>query len=517
MNTQRRCGVLMHVTSLPCRHGLGDFGPQAHAFVDFLADAGQSLWQMLPLTPINAGAGNSPYSSYSAFAGNTLFISPDMLVRQGLLRQAELDRAPSFPQDRVDYAVAASWRGRLLEHVFDNAFPRLRTDAAFEGFCQAEAFWLDDYCLFTALKREHGGAPWYRWAEGLRLRRPADLERARERLGYDILRERYLQYLFALHWENLHGYASARGVSLIGDTPIYVSLDSCDVWSNRELFELDDQGLPVYCAGAPPDYFSETGQMWGNPIYAWERHERDGFAWWRSRLAHESRRFDMVRLDHFRGFCGFWQVPACEPTAENGLWIPGPGRRLFVELVGSIPGLSLLAEDLGVITPDVTAVMEEFGFPGMKILQFAFTGDATHTFLPHNYPANCCVYTGTHDNDTLLGWWHGATERERGYASAYLQGVGAPVGEPGLHWAMIRAAWASVARIAICQMQDVLGLDGTARMNVPGQLGHWTWRFQWSQVGPEPAERLARLSATYGRASMDRLQLAAYPAGQAVP
>ena len=499
MNTQRRCGVLMHVTSLPCRHGLGDFGPQAHSFVDFLDEAGQGLWQMLPLTPINAGAGNSPYSSYSAFAGNTLFISPDMLVRQGLLRQTELDRAPAFPLDRVDYAVAASWRGRLLEHVFDNAFPRLRTDAAFERFCQAESFWLDDYCLFTALKREHGGAPWYRWAEGLRLRRPVELAKARERLGYDILRERYLQFLFALHWENLHGYASDRGVSLIGDTPIYVSLDSCDVWSNRELFELDGQGLPIYCAGAPPDYFSETGQMWGNPIYAWERHERDGFGWWRRRLAHESRRFDMVRLDHFRGFCGFWQVPACEPTAENGLWIPGPGRRLFVELVGSIPGLSLLAEDLGVITPDVTAVMEEFGFPGMKILQFAFSPDmGKNAYIPHNVVPNCAVYTGTHDNNTTRGWFdRELDESGRARLSAY---AGREVRADQAADVLIRMALGSVARLCVIPMQDYLGLGEDGRMNMPGVAGgNWGWRAQDGAMMSSLARRMRELACIYGR------------------
>ncbi|WP_028577898.1 4-alpha-glucanotransferase [Desulfomicrobium escambiense] len=499
MNAQRRCGVLMHVTSLPCRHGLGDFGPQAHAFVDFLADAGQSLWQMLPLTPINAGAGNSPYSSYSAFAGNTLFISPDMLVRQGLLRQAELDREPSFPTGRVDYAVAASWRSRLLEHVFDNVFPRLRSDAVFERFCRAEAFWLDDYCLFTALKREHGGAPWYRWGEGLRLRRPADLERARQRLGYDILRERYLQFLFSLHWRNLHEYAASRGVAIIGDTPIYVSLDSCDVWSHRELFELDDQGLPVFCAGAPPDYFSETGQMWGNPIYAWERHEKDGFGWWRSRLAHESRRFDMVRLDHFRGFCGFWQVPACEPTAENGLWIPGPGRRLFTELVGSIPGLSLLAEDLGVITADVTELMDEFGFPGMKILQFAFSPDmGKNAYIPHNVVSNCAVYTGTHDNNTSRGWFaRELDEAGRARLSAY---AGREVREDQAADVLIRMALGSVARLCVIPMQDYLGLGEEGRMNMPGVAGgNWGWRAEDGAMTASLASRMRRLADIYGR------------------
>ena len=499
MNAPRHCGVLMHVTSLPCRHGLGDFGPQAHAFVDFLVAAGQSLWQMLPLTPINAGAGNSPYSSYSAFAGNTLFISPDMLVRQGLLRQADLERSPSFPADRADYGVAASWRGRLLEHAFDNALPRLRKDAAFERFCGSEAFWLDDYCLFMALKREHGGAPWFRWPEGVRLRDRGSLDLARQRLGYDILREKFLQFLFALHWDGLHAYASARGVALIGDTPIYVSLDSCDVWSHRDLFELDDAGLPVFAAGAPPDYFSETGQMWGNPIYAWERQERDGFGWWCRRLGHESRRFDTVRLDHFRGFCGFWQVPACEPTAENGLWIPGPGAKLFRALGRCVPGLSLLAEDLGDITEDVTAVMEEFGFPGMKILQFAFSEDmGRNAYIPHNAVPGCAVYTGTHDNNTTRGWFVRELDAAgRARLSAY---VGREVREDQVADVLVRLALGSVARLCVIPMQDYLNLGEEGRMNIPGVAGgNWGWRLRAEMLTDALAVRMRDLAEVYGR------------------
>lgn len=499
MKRMRSCGVLLHVSSLPCRHGMGDFGPQAHAFVDFLAGSGQSLWQMLPLTPINAGAGNSPYSSYSAFAGNTLFISPDILVRQGLLRGEELNREPSFPRDRVNYGVAAAWRERLLEHVFDNVFTRLRSDAGFEAFCRREAFWLEDYSLFTALKREHGGAPWYRWAEGVRLRDADALAESRLRLGYDILREKYLQYLFARHWDGLHGYAAARGVSLIGDTPIYVSLDSCDVWSHRELFELDDQGLPIYCAGAPPDYFSETGQMWGNPIYAWERHERDGFSWWCSRLGHESRRFDMVRLDHFRGFCGYWQVPACEPTAENGLWIPGPGAKLFTAVRDTIPNLSLLAEDLGVITDDVTDLMHEFGFPGMKILQFAFSEDmGKNAYIPHNIVENCTVYTGTHDNNTTRGWFAGELGEEgKARLGAY---AGREVREDQAADLLIRMALGSVAKLCVIPLQDYLNLGEEGRMNMPGVAGgNWGWRAQPDALTDELAGRMRRLADIYGR------------------
>lgn len=499
MNGRRRCGVLLHVTSLPCRHGLGDFGPQAHAFVDFLARAGQSLWQVLPLTPINAGAGNSPYSSYSAFAGNTLFISPDLLVRQGLLRREELDREPSFPQDRVDYAVAASWRCRILEHVFDNVFPRLGRDRDFGDFCLKESFWLEDYCLFTALKREHGGAPWYRWPRELRLREAPALAEARQRLGFDILREKYLQFLFARHWKALHEYAAARGVSVIGDAPIYVSLDSCDVWSRRELFELDDEGLPIYGAGAPPDYFSETGQMWGNPIYDWERHEKEGFGWWCRRLGHESARFDMVRLDHFRGFCGFWQVPACEKTAENGLWVPGPGARLFNALKRCLPDLPLLAEDLGVITDDVVALMDEFGFPGMKILQFAFSPDmGKNAYIPHNVVENCAVYTGTHDNNTTRGWF--ARELDDAGRARLRAYAGREVREEDAADVLIRMALGSVARLCVIPMQDYLGQGEEGRMNMPGVAGgNWGWRAQEGMLTDGLAVRMRELADIYGR------------------
>jgi 4-alpha-glucanotransferase len=495
----RRAGVLLHISSLPCRHGLGDFGPQAHEFVDFLVQAGQSLWQMLPLTPVNPGAGNSPYSSYSAFAGNTLFISPDLLARQGLLRREDVEHPPVFPRDRADHDAATAWRARLLAQTFDNVFPRLRSDPDFTRFCRDEAFWLDDYCLFMAIKGEEQGAPWYLWPRGLRLRDPLDLEGARERLGFEILRERYFQYLFALHWENLRNYAAAQGVGLFGDVPIYVSLDSCDVWAHRELFELDDEGLPVYCAGAPPDYFSETGQMWGNPVYAWERHEKDGFAWWIRRMRHENRRFDVIRLDHFRGFCGFWQVPSCERTAENGVWVPGPGRKLFSALTRRIPDLNLVAEDLGVITSDVTALMQEFGFPGMKILQFAFSPDmGKNAYIPHNITRESVVYTGTHDNNTTRGWFAGELDAQgRGRVGRY---AGYVVDEGGAAALLIRMALGSVARWCVIPMQDYLDLGGAGRMNIPGVAGgNWGWRMAPELLSAKLAQRMRALAETYGR------------------
>jgi 4-alpha-glucanotransferase len=499
MNLARRCGVLLHVSSLPNRHGVGDFGPRAHEFIDFLADGGQEVWQMLPLAPINAGAGNSPYSSYSAFAGNTLFISPELLVRQGLLRPRDVESPPDFPLDRVDYGAAAAWREKILEQAFDNVFPGLRADSGFAAFCRKASFWLDDYCLFAALKREHGGAPWLSWPRAVRLREPGALEQARERLGYDILRERYFQYLFSLHWDNLRDYADMRGVSLLGDVPIYVSLDSSDVWAHRELFELDREGRPIYCAGAPPDYFSETGQMWGNPVYDWDFQEKDGYSWWGNRLRHENERFNMIRLDHFRGFCGFWQVPACEPTAENGLWIPGPGARFFNAMKERVPDLSILAEDLGVITEDVVELMSEFGFPGMKILQFAFSSDmGKNAYIPHNIPVQSAVYTGTHDNNTIRGWFSDELDDEgRGRFSAY---AGRHVPADNAADALIRMALGSVAALCIIPMQDYLNLGADGRMNMPGVAGgNWGWRLRPDMATKGLAERMRFLAGIYGR------------------
>lgn len=498
MNT-RRAGVLLHVSSLPSRHGLGDFGPEAHAFADFLARSGQSVWQMLPLTPINAGAGNSPYSSYSAFAGNVLFISVDLLARSGLVRAEDIHRAPDFPLGRVDYSSAAAWRMHVLEAAFDSALPRLRANAAFEDFCQREEAWLDDYVLFMALKREQNFAPWFAWPMELRLREEAALRAARARLGYSMLQERFYQYLFARQWRDLRRHCTDLGIAIMGDAPIYVSLDSCDVWANRGIFELDDTGLPVYSAGAPPDYFSATGQMWGNPVYAWERLERTGFSWWIQRLAHESRRYDLVRLDHFRGFCAFWQVPACEPTAENGSWIPGPGEKLFEAVSRAVPDLRLVAEDLGVITPDVTELMGRFGFPGMKVLQFAFSENmGQNTYIPHNVVPNSVAFTGTHDNNTTRAWFAeelGPDGRER--LRAY---VGWNVTEADAADVLIRLTLASVADLAIIPMQDYLGLDGEGRMNMPGVAGgNWGWRLPAGVQTEALSARMRTLAHIYGR------------------
>ncbi|MGA0612395.1 4-alpha-glucanotransferase [Caldimonas sp. KR1-144] len=518
---RRMAGVLLHPTSLPGPHGSGDLGPAAFHFIDWLAAGAQSVWQVLPLTPV--GYGNSPYAGVSAFAGSPLMVAIEPMVEHGWLRAPTREEIAGFDATRVDFDRVAPWRmARLREAEAGFRARGAPVDReSFAAFCAAQGHWLDDYALFMAIDgvyRAREVWSWTRWENALARRETKALVAARVRHAGEIAFWQFVQWQFFTQWRAVMDYAHARGVTLIGDLPIFVAHHSADCWAHPGLFRLDAQGEPSVVAGVPPDFFSATGQRWGNPLYDWDAMARDGFAWWIARLNHELARADLVRIDHFRGFAGYWEIPASCPTAIEGRWVPAPGEALFDALQRAGDGaLPVIAEDLGVITPDVEALRDAFALPGMKILQFGFAGDGSHAFLPHNYPANCCVYTGTHDNDTARGWWLAATERERGYAAAYLGTEGAPAGEHNVHWAMIRCAWASVARIAVCQMQDVLGLDSSARMNVPGQLGHWTWRFQWSQVGPEPAERLARLSAAYGRASIDRLALAAYPAGHAMP
>lgn len=499
VNNSRLCGVLLHITSLPSAHGMGDFGPHAHAFAEFLAQAGQSVWQILPLTPINSGAGNSPYSSYSAFAGNIFCISPDYLVLDGFLRVEDVQNPPGFPEDRVDYAAATAWRRSLLELAFDNALPQLRTDAQFQTFCEQEQFWLHSYALFMALKQEHHGAPWYQWPESLRLADKKALESAENRLGYFIVQEKFYQYLFARHWTRLRQHCAHHGISILGDAPIYVSLDSADVWANRDLFALDPEGLPVFCAGAPPDYFSETGQMWGNPVYDWDRLEQKNFDWWITRLRHEHNRYDLVRLDHFRGFCAFWQVPACEPTAENGVWIPAPGKKLFSAVQHAIPDLSLVAEDLGFITEDVRELMDQFGFPGMKILHFAFSPDMErNAYIPHNIPHNSVVFTGTHDNNTTRGWF--TTEVDGETRLRLNRYAGHVVTQDNAASTLIRLALGCPAQLAIIPMQDYLNLDEHGRMNIPGIAeGNWSWRMRTEHLTPVLGQAMRMWAKTYGR------------------
>lgn len=496
--SRRNSGILCHVSSLPSRFGVGDFGPEAFAFADFLHQAGQRCWQVLPLSPVNGGAGNSPYSGYSAFAGNPLFISPEELVRQGWLRREDLENIPDFSEERVEYDQVRAWKTALLDRAFDLALPRLRGMDRFNAFQKRNRAWLGEYALFAALKEHFNGRPWYAWPEQIRLRAPQAVAAWREKLSYWVFREVFFQFLFHEQWDALRRYCNDLGIRIMGDIPIYVSLDSCDVWSRPELFHLDRERRPIYAAGAPPDYFSKTGQLWGNPVYDWERQGRDGFSWWVERFRHAMVFYDLVRLDHFRGFAEFWQVPAGEETAENGVWVPGPGRRLFDTLIQELGEIPLIAEDLGMITEDVRDLMARYGFPGMRVLQFAFDGDYSgNEYLPHNYEHNTVVYTGTHDNNTISGWFAREMDgRGRQLVRRYL---GFRVDRETISESMVRLAMASVAGLCIVPLQDVPGIRGE-RMNTPGLgNGNWGWRVRSPDLHSRTAATLMEMAEVYGR------------------
>ena len=493
----RSSGILLHATSLPSRFGIGDLGPEAYKFVDFLVEAGQSLWQVLPLGP--TGYGDSPYASYSAFAGNTLLISPERLVQDGLLDQSELEEAPVGP---VDYGYAHQFKAKLLAQAyqrFGKTDPvHLRTE--FEEFRNCESHWLDDYALFRALKDEHGGAAWTEWET---------TEDASERLESKIEAHAFYQFLFFRQWTALRGYCHDRGISIIGDFPIFVAHDSADVWINPEQFKLDASGKPLVVAGVPPDYFSATGQFWGNPLYDWERMRANGFKWWIARVRAIFAMVDIARVDHFRGFAACWEIPVGDKTAERGRWVETPGSELFNSIRQALGELPIIAEDLGVITADVVALRDELGLPGMRVLQFGFGGDPkTSVDLPHNYVRNVVAYTGTHDNDTAAGWFKSvagagsirtATEidQQRQFCLQYLNSSGEEI-----HWDFIRAVWGSVADRAIAPLQDVLGLGSEARMNLPNSSeGNWSWRYESGALTSDLALRLRDLTRLYGRTS----------------
>ncbi len=497
MTQNRRSGILLHPTSLPGPHGSGDFGPAAYHFVDWLVAAGQRLWQVLPLTPI--GPGNSPYASVSAFAGSPWLVALEPLIDKGWIEAADAATGSSLPHSHVDFERTVPWRMARLREAFSR-FTGMASDddrLALATFCAAEAGWLDDYALFMALDGHHQRQQiwnWTDWETGCAQRDPTALTAARVQWKAEIGFWCFVQWCFFTQWRALKRYANERDVQLVGDLPIFVAHHSADCWARPDLFLLDAEGEPRVVAGVPPDYFSATGQRWGNPLYDWPAMQQEGFAWWIARMRHELERADVVRIDHFRGFAAYWEIPASAPTAVDGRWVPAPGPALFEALQEALGPLPVIAEDLGVITPDVEALRDGCGFPGMKILQFAFSGDATHAFLPHNYPVHCAAYSGTHDNDTARGWYETAPGHERRYAEVYLDTDGTDV-----HWAMIRAICGSVAQLAVYPMQDVLGLGTEHRMNTPGRLDCWSWRFGWEQVGGSPAPRLAALSAAFGR------------------
>lgn len=509
MRFPRSSGLLLHPTSLPGKYGIGELGAEAYRFVDALARARQSLWQVLPLGP--TGYGDSPYQSFSAFAGNTLLVSLDLLVKEGLLSEEELKDAPSFSEERVDFGGVIEFKNALLERAYarfkQSAGENLRR--AFSVFHEYAASWLDDYALFRAIKNHQDGKVWSEWDEELALRDPAALEKARAELRDEIEAQKFYQFLFFRQWSALKRYSNQKGIQIVGDIPIFVSYDSADVWTHPDLFKLDEHGKPKVVAGVPPDYFSRTGQLWGNPIYNWERMIATDFAWWTERVSTSFEMVDVLRIDHFRGFAATWEIPAGHETAEHGRWVNVPGRELFSALRRKLGGdLAIVAENLGLITPDVERLRREFGFPGMRILQFGFSSDADNKFLPHNYEHEDVAYTGTHDNDTTLGWFNaeegvGSTRtaeqiaKEREYCLKYLNTKGREI-----NWDFIRAVFASVADIAIIPLQDLLGLGTEARMNLPASTsGNWDWRYRRDQLTDKMLLRLAQLSEVYGRNS----------------
>jgi 4-alpha-glucanotransferase len=491
----RRSGLLLHPTSLPGPYGVGDLGDDAFRWIDTLARANQTLWQVLPLGP--TGFGDSPYQCFSAMAGNPYLISPDRLYEDGLLTRDDLAQAPSFPDDHVDFGPVIEFKRRILDAACARyrVTPASRLTDEYRRFREQHAHWLDDFALFMALKQSHGGRPWTEWDPALRERETTALDEAHRRLLDVVEAQRFLQFLFFRQWNAVRDSAHAAGVRIIGDIPIFVAHDSADVWAHRELFKLDAAGRPTVVAGVPPDYFAKTGQLWGNPIYRWEQHAATGFRWWIERIRATLETVDLVRLDHFRGFEAYYEVPADAPTAEQGSWVKGPGSLFFDSIRGVLGNLPLLAEDLGFITPPVRALRDKYDLPGMKILQFGFGDGATHEFLPHNFSPHCVAYTGSHDNEPARAWYENAPEHQRDHARRYLQ-----CDDSGFTWALIRAAEACVAHTAIVQLQDVLELGEQARMNLPGRpAGNWSWRFRWDELEPWRVERMGELSALYGR------------------
>lgn len=495
MRFPRASGVLLHPTSLPGPHGSGDLGPAALHFVDWLVAAGQKLWQILPLGGI--GAGNSPYMSPSAFAGNVLLIDLAELAQHGWLDPAELVPDVHFQDRRVAYDAVVPWRLARLERAAARfaAAGAPADHAAFAGFCRAQGHWLDDYALFMTLADRHPGRTWAEWDAPLARREPAALAEVARRDADRIAFWKFGQWCFQRQWSRVKAYANQRGVKIVGDTPIFIAYHSAEVWAHRELFELEPDGTPSVVAGVPPDAFSDVGQRWGNPLYRWPAHAADGYAWWVQRIRHTFELVDIVRIDHFRGFAGYWEIPASEPTAMRGQWKAGPGAALFEAVSRALGPMPVIAEDLGVITPDVVELRKAFDFPGMRILHFAFGDTSGNNYLPHNFEPDTVVYTGTHDNETSIGWWESLDEGLRRHVADYFGTDGRE-----MHWTLIRAACASVADTAIYPLQDVLGLGAAHRMNWPGQgEGWWEWRFAWEQVRPEHAQRLAHLCALYRR------------------
>ena len=496
----RRSGVVLHPTSLPGGYGIGDFGNAAYQFVDWLAQAGQTYWQVLPLCP--TGYGDSPYQGLSAFAGNPMLLSPEKLLQLGHLDASDLESVPAFPNERIDFGWLIPWKFDLLQRAYVNFKTRASDEqrASFEHFSRAEASWLDDAALFLALKEAHNRSAWYEWEPEIRAREPEAMAQVKQTLADEIARQKYLQWMFYEQWLAVKAYANARGIDILADIPIYVARDCCDVWANPRLFALDENLNPELVSGVPPDYFSVEGQFWGHPLYRWDVMEREGYAWWIERFKSVFTQGDVARIDHFRAFYNYWEIPADAKTAREGRWKYGAGGKLFQAVNRALGDVRIVAEDLGDFDAEsragLDALLHEFGFPGMKILQFAFGGTSEAAFLPHNYTREWVVYTGTHDNDTAIGWWNSADESEKHFTRQYLN-----TNAQDIAWDLIRAAWASVANTAMTTAQDILRLGNAARMNLPGVSGppNWCWRMPPGALNDENAAQLLEMTRIYGR------------------
>lgn len=499
MRFPRSAGVLLHPTSFPGRYGIGDLGEAAYQFVHFLANSKQTLWQVLPLGPTSYG--DSPYQSFSSFAGNPLLINPDWLVQAGYLPAAAIKSVPPFPANKVDFGPVIEYKNQLLDKAYDHflAHSTAEQQAAYQQFTAANSLWLEDFALFMALKNHHqdqDGGVWNKWPAEIARRQPQAIAEWSKKLSRQLDRHRFAQFLFDQQWQELKSFANSLDIKIVGDAPIFVAFDSADVWANQSQFYLEEDGSPSFVAGVPPDYFSETGQRWGNPLYKWDEMAKDNYTWWASRLRQLFTQVDMVRIDHFRGFAGYWEIPATEPTAVIGRWVPGPGIPFFQSIQDQLGQLPIIAEDLGVITPEVEELRDTFDFPGMKILQFGFGGEQNSDFLPHNFTPNCVVYTGTHDNETTVGWYLNASPAEQDHVRRYLARDGRDIA-----WDLLRLAHTSVADTAIIPLQDLFSLGNEARMNLPGRpSGNWQWRYTPSLLTDQIILRLREITQLYGRA-----------------
>ena len=494
----RKSGVLLPVSSIPSKYGIGTFSRQAYEFIDLLEKAGQSYWQILPLGP--TGYGDSPYQSFSTFAGNPYYIDLETLIEEGCLTEEDCVKCDFGDNDRyIDYEKIYLSRFNVLKTAFRNSHPEQET--AFLDFVEENSYWLDDYALYMAVKNSFDGISWSEWDEDIKLRRPEAMKKYREEYAEEVEFYKFQQYLFAKQWFALKDYANKKKIEIIGDIPIYVAFDSADAWAHPELFQLDENNVPYAVAGCPPDGFSAAGQLWGNPLYRWDYHEETGFAWWMQRLAHCFDIYDIVRIDHFRGFDEYWAVPYGDETAENGEWKPGPGYKLFEVMKKTLGNRAVIAEDLGFLTPSVLKLVKKTGYPGMKILQFAFDATGESDYLPHKYPNNCVVYTGTHDNDTVNGWLATLNKKDLAFVKKYVN----VKRTPELCETLIRTALGSVADTAVIPMQDYLGLGGEARINTPSTLGgNWEWRMEKDACTEELSKHMLELAWIYGRTVRER-------------